>query len=102
MIRRPPRSTLFPYTTLFRSLSSGRLCDPFGTHGRGAHGTRLFDPYLCRLSRRRGRARDRGGTCCNDLRPWKSEEHTAALPSPLNTLSPLLRDNEQLVADGRI
>src|SRR3712207_9253880 len=27
MIRRPPRSTLFPYTTLFRSLLAGRLRD---------------------------------------------------------------------------
>src|SRR2546430_11557534 len=27
MIRRPPRSTLFPYTTLFRSLNSGTLAD---------------------------------------------------------------------------
>src|SRR3712207_7929532 len=27
MIRRPPRSTLFPYTTLFRSLSYQELCD---------------------------------------------------------------------------
>src|SRR2546422_11285683 len=27
MIRRPPRSTLFPYTTLFRSLSKGILCN---------------------------------------------------------------------------
>src|ERR1017187_4866949 len=27
MIRRPPRSTLFPYTTLFRSQHSGRACD---------------------------------------------------------------------------
>src|SRR5574340_1536612 len=26
MIRRPPRSTLFPYTTLFRSLPAGRKC----------------------------------------------------------------------------
>src|SRR2546426_5497538 len=26
MIRRPPRSTLFPYTTLFRSYTTGRLC----------------------------------------------------------------------------
>src|SRR2546430_11578673 len=26
MIRRPPRSTLFPYTTLFRSLTQGKLC----------------------------------------------------------------------------
>src|SRR3982750_4927304 len=28
MIRRPPRSTLFPYTTLFRSLGLHRLADP--------------------------------------------------------------------------
>src|SRR2546422_6042138 len=28
MIRRPPRSTLFPYTTLFRSLVEGRVLDP--------------------------------------------------------------------------
>src|SRR3712207_7548344 len=28
MIRRPPRSTLFPYTTLFRSGCNGRLVDP--------------------------------------------------------------------------
>src|SRR3712207_7869571 len=30
MIRRPPRSTLFPYTTLFRSLRGGRRGDPVG------------------------------------------------------------------------
>src|SRR3712207_9027600 len=29
MIRRPPRSTLFPYTTLFRSVSRGELLSPF-------------------------------------------------------------------------
>src|SRR5436309_15612037 len=28
MIRRPPRSTLFPYTTLFRSLRNGHLSQP--------------------------------------------------------------------------
>src|SRR2546430_7629523 len=28
MIRRPPRSTLFPYTTLFRSLHHGRVVEP--------------------------------------------------------------------------
>src|SRR3712207_7294136 len=34
MIRRPPRSTLFPYTTLFRSLPGSKLCHDrvFGTH----------------------------------------------------------------------
>src|SRR2546422_735430 len=30
MIRRPPRSTLFPYTTLFRSLDEGHLTDNYG------------------------------------------------------------------------
>src|SRR5438067_9015189 len=30
MLRRPPRSTLFPYTTLFRSLGSGFVIDPNG------------------------------------------------------------------------
>src|SRR2546425_7787865 len=34
MIRRPPRSTLFPYTTLFRSL---RLCGADHAGGQGAH-----------------------------------------------------------------
>src|SRR2546421_8925718 len=33
MIRRPPRSTLFPYTTLFRSLTPGP--SPLSTEGRG-------------------------------------------------------------------
>src|SRR3989441_13260571 len=34
MIRRPPRSTLFPYTTLFRSwLHTGRTCVPLYVHG---------------------------------------------------------------------
>src|SRR2546430_14579382 len=31
MIRRPPRSTLFPYTTLFRSLVTGPICGWNGT-----------------------------------------------------------------------
>src|SRR5256885_16992025 len=51
MIRRPPRSTLFPYTTLFRSAEHShvlslivprRLGDAaFGTHGADLHGTVL-------------------------------------------------------------
>jgi len=35
MIRRPPRSTLFPYTTLFRSISSARAGYVPGTHTVG-------------------------------------------------------------------
>src|SRR5436309_6078126 len=49
MIRRPPRSTLFPYTTLFRSAL------PRGDRGR----RRLRDDEPSRLSESRSRARDR-------------------------------------------
>src|SRR3712207_7667805 len=51
MIRRPPRSTLFPYTTLFRSLEEGR------------DGGRRRDPApggACRARRLDGRERSRG------------------------------------------
>src|SRR3712207_9159578 len=48
MIRRPPRSTLFPYTTLFRSLS--RLEDQFG--GARATVKRLRDQSLATIEER--------------------------------------------------
>src|SRR5690348_17543960 len=40
MIRRPPRSTLFPYTTLFRSGSGGAACGLPGLHRRERHHAR--------------------------------------------------------------
>src|SRR6201986_2758553 len=66
MIRRPPRSTLFPYTTLFRShrRSGARLPAPRGT-GRSL--------------RQRHRPR-----------PVRSEEHTSELQSHLNLVFRLL------------
>src|SRR3712207_9522066 len=45
MIRRPPRSTLFPYTTLFRSLVRGDR-DAFGLHGRSAEQRIALDLLL--------------------------------------------------------
>src|SRR3712207_7645404 len=64
MIRRPPRSTLFPYTTLFRSDQGGtgpsRLC---GVALRPA----LDCPSL--------------GLLCSRERSWRSEEHTSELQS---------------------
>src|SRR2546430_12714345 len=41
MIRRPPRSTLFPYTTLFRSCSAGMALDWTVSCGASASSTRL-------------------------------------------------------------
>src|SRR2546430_9690043 len=52
MIRRPPRSTLFPYTTLFRSQTRGRPAGPALPAGRHGEGQRPG---------RRGGARARSG-----------------------------------------
>src|SRR2546422_6897184 len=47
MIRRPPRSTLFPYTTLFRSGLSGALFpEAYGGNGRGVVAECLIDEEL--------------------------------------------------------
>src|SRR2546422_6095152 len=53
MIRRPPRSTLFPYTTLFRSVRGARAV-------RGARPARGLDPATA------ARLLVRGGTDCRD------------------------------------
>src|SRR3989442_7494492 len=60
MIRRPPRSTLFPYTTLFRS--AGRVPAPWGTSQRSRNGG------------------TRSG-CPNVFHRSRSEEHTSELQS---------------------
>src|SRR2546425_3130787 len=79
MIRRPPRSTLFPYTTLFRS---GAARAEAGGHdaGGGLH------PHRGRGGRGGGRGDggDRGGA--GAVRIWpifkkRSEEHTSELQS---------------------
>src|SRR5690349_22807285 len=62
MIRRPPRSTLFPYTTLFRSTLSGQTVDafwvsiahakPFSVGINCALGARDMRPYVAELDRK--------------------------------------------------
>src|SRR3989337_3437049 len=52
MIRRPPRSTLFPYTTLFRSLSPCRLGRSY--HGRRPEATPQEDRKSTRLNSSHG------------------------------------------------
>src|SRR5256885_6230347 len=67
MIRRPPRSTLFPYTTLFRSHSCSKT---WGVGGR--------------VKRRVIR-----------LAPRRSEEHTSELQSPCNLVCRLLLEKKK-------
>src|SRR2546427_2102224 len=75
MIRRPPRSTLFPYTTLFRSTAQGRVAvrtsrlrqDPVGASGggRGRGAFLLGGRSGVRRVTRRRRCRDRKSTRLN-------------------------------------
>src|SRR3712207_8670824 len=79
MIRRPPRSTLFPYTTLFRSRDGDEAGQPQG-QARGAGGHHEQD-LLGGVRRRRdgvrGEGRDRDGL----RESLRSEEHTSELQS---------------------
>src|SRR5256885_13108295 len=70
MIRRPPRSTLFPYTTLFRS------------RGAEEHRGREDAAGAARRYRRDG--------CCGLGDEKRSEEHTSELQSPCNLVCRLL------------
>src|SRR3712207_8064473 len=93
MIRRPPRSTLFPYTTLFRSaLSQGLSCPfPYATTVRADAAPRRARPdqalWPPRGAAQRLPARER------------SEEHTSELQSRQYLVCRLLleKKNEQLI-----
>src|SRR5256885_12224047 len=100
MIRRPPRSTLFPYTTLFRSGGSRRRshlgrCREDHPRIDGAGCTwaaRSSSSLLGELRRREaGSARDGAGE-----QP-RSEEHTSELQSPCNLVCRLLLDKKKTV-----
>src|SRR3712207_7415124 len=82
MIRRPPRSTLFPYTTLFRSTAAA-ADEPRERDERGAGGNRLRAPALRRPAGARPRclrARDGEDPRLGGDQP-RSEEHTSELQS---------------------
>src|SRR2546429_1113538 len=93
MIRRPPRSTLFPYTTLFRSHSRARLRIraprrlPLATHIHRR-------VYASAVGRRRilgARLRSRATS--------RSEEHTSELQSRLHLVCRLLLEKKKTTDD---
>src|SRR2546430_8459529 len=90
MIRRPPRSTLFPYTTLFRSLSD-RAASDRSRHGVGtAHGRP--ERVAAHLRRRQagGLRHPRWWRQLAGAGDRRSEEHTSGLQSQSKLLCPLL------------
>src|SRR5256885_9406836 len=74
MIRRPPRSTLFPYTTLFRSPRRPKI--GIGTDAARVRVLQDRDRRLCKLRNR-------------------SEEHTSELQSPCNLVCRLLLEKKK-------
>src|SRR3712207_7980711 len=89
MIRRPPRSTLFPYTTLFRSEVAARHHDPVeGLHDAidGFEGLRLLDL---------GDDRDRAPLLLHDTVD-RSEEHTSELQSRQYLVCRLLLEKKKI------
>src|SRR5258705_4911410 len=89
MIRRPPRSTLFPYTTLFRSRSArADARDDRGNAPRLADVVFAVQPF-----RRRGQAR--GGEAA---RAPRSEEHTSELQSLRHLVCRLLLEKKKKAA----
>src|SRR2546426_4514470 len=90
MIRRPPRSTLFPYTTLFRSVSAS-LGDP----SRCCYGSSVASMPSARASRR-----DHTGGLSPGMAWTRSEEHTSELQSPCNLVCRLLLEKKKKTKIG--
>src|SRR3712207_6900334 len=86
MIRRPPRSTLFPYTTLFQSADLQRLLDQLHPHAGPAARGRRREPHLPVGVRRHGLAGPR------------SEEHTSELQSRQYLVCRLLLEKKKTIA----
>src|SRR2546428_5745253 len=95
MIRRPPRSTLFPYTTLFRSRSRVRSIPHFSQPGV---------PDTSRIIRLRRTITERLGpslwasrwaSCPNGAERPRSEEHTSELQSRSDLVCRLLLEKKK-------
>src|SRR5438876_5869518 len=80
MILLPPRSTLFPYTTLFRSQRHDAVAEPFGKPGEAGD-----------IRKQHGHWPDRAA------RPMtvRSEEHTSELQSPVHLVCRLLLEKKK-------
>src|SRR5688572_32736475 len=89
MIRRPPRSTLFPYTTLFRSLVRVNRVGICGTDWHAYHGRQPFFTYPRILGHELGVTVEH----VND--PERSEEHTSELQSQSNLVCRLLLEKKK-------
>src|SRR5438477_9683343 len=83
MIRRPPRSTLFPYTTLFRS------------HGPAPQYNASVSGYASRVLASPSRCSSSSASLITRFRGRRSEEHTSELQSHVNLVCRLLLEKKK-------
>src|SRR3989442_10409118 len=88
MIRRPPRSTLFPYTTLFRSSDSRRRTLGFSVYNLVGYVSSSAGALLVGLPQYIGPGIEGG-------RPERSEEHTSELQSRPHLVCRLLLEKKK-------
>src|SRR5688572_31603333 len=88
MIRRPPRSTLFPYTTLFRSALGNPVDSRWKSRPRWQRG--------CARSHRASLLKCRDPSfSARERYSWRSEEHTSELQSQSNLVCRLLLEKKK-------
>src|SRR3989454_9043042 len=95
MIRRPPRSTLFPYTTLFRSVHRVHLARAFRWHYGCTVGEYIRQRRVEFVCHRLTGPDDRLSVIA------RSEEHTSELQSPCNLVCRLLLEKKKKQSQGR-
>src|SRR3712207_8347305 len=99
MIRRPPRSTLFPYTTLFRSEDALLAVHPRrhveAVRAMSERGGGAFDPDTVASAGSYEAALHAAGGACAMVDALRSEEHTSELQSRQYLVCRLLLEKKQ-------
>src|SRR5256884_6543921 len=98
MIRRPPRSTLFPYTTLFRSLFTGRTLNASRAHALGLVAQLAGEGEALRVTRSTATQVSKYDPVARAAAKefMRSEEHTSELQSRLHLVCRLLLEKKKL------
>src|SRR5256885_12765568 len=97
MIRRPPRSTLFPYTTLFRSHVRSMELNLVSTTHTLSIGAMPMRPAMTGTT-----TIPAVTNCCTEDVTGRSEEHTSELQSPCNLVCRLLLEKKKITCQSLV